>query len=268
VKRDVAQINEVPMEKLRIIGEIEGFDRVLYEDCAEWDNFSLSVVDNGKATFEAWVQVDDIDKLQDGILFTNDQIKQFLLSVEWAFGHELRYTIKDTIAPSFITDANIIEVQEKLKIKDHATDTVTPRKAPKTIPQVPLEAKRWIQVWVECTKLSGYVEEQLRRQYLIIEELWQELHHIFDENKRAEKRTVKLIRDFVSHASCENKDIVSLVENDLPSAVHIINGKKQVSFQRTVEHRNYISRFEVTSREMARDLVNCKMKQLGIVSSV
>ncbi|HUU41930.1 MAG TPA: hypothetical protein VMW42_13425 [Desulfatiglandales bacterium] len=226
------------MEELRVIGEIDGFDRVLYKSPAQWDNFSLSVVESGKAKFEAWAdQIDNIDKLNSEITGIKDRIEQFILSVEWEYGHELSYKITDIIAPAFTTDANLLEIRETLNVEDHVTNTVVPRKVPKTLPQVPLEAKRLIQIWVECTKLSGYVEEQLRRQYLIIEELWQEFHHIFDANKWAEKRQVKLIRHFVSHASCDDPAVVSLIEHDLPSALELVNGNKQVSFKRTVCNR-------------------------------
>ncbi len=257
------------MEKLRLTVEVEGFDRVLYDSSAQWDNFNLSVIDSGKGVFEAWADdIDDIEKVQSAIASLIHQIERFILSIEWAFGCELKYKITKVIAPSFATDANLLEIRERLEMEDQVYAMVAPRKVPESIPQVPLEAKRWIQVWVECTKFSEYVEEQLRRQYLIIEELWQELNQIFDATKREEKRQVKLIRDFVSHASCVNPDVISLIEHDLPSAVQVVNGKKQVSFKRTVEHRNYISRFEVKSREIARSLVDYKMKQLGIVSGV
>jgi len=257
------------MKELKIIGEIEGFDRILYDSPAKWDNFRLSVVDSGKAQFEVWIdQVDDIEKLHSGIISINNRIEQFKLSIEWSYGQELKYKILDIIAPSFDKDVNLLEIRDTLKLKDYVTNTVVPRKVPQSIPQVPLEARRWIQVWTECTKLNGYVEEQLRRHYLIIEELWQEFHHLFEENKISEKCKVKLIRDFVSHASCNNPDMILLIEHNLPSAVQVINGKKQVSFNRTVEHRNYISRFEVTSRKIARQLVNYKMNQIGFVSSV
>ena len=136
------------------------------------------------------------------------------------------------------------------------------------MPEVPLGAERWIGIWVEACKLGDYVEEQLRRQYLIIEELWSEFQGGFDAQTRINKKQVKLIRDFVSHANCNNPDIIALVEPDLPSAVVVVNGAKRVTFQRTVEHRNYISRFEVVSRDLARFLVDKKMLQVGKVSGV
>ena len=257
------------MKELRVIGEIEGFDRVLYKSPAQWNKFNLSIINNGKAKFEIWSnKVSNVDDIDSEIIKIKDRIERFKLSIEWAYGHKLKYKILDIIKPSFTKNAELIVVHSRAGFKSEGTATVLPRKVPTIIPQVPLEAKLWIQIWIESTALHGYVEEQLRRQYLIIEELWQELHHIFDENERAEKIKIKLIRDFVSHASCDSHDIVSLIKPHLPSAVQIINGKERVSFNRTIEHRNYISFYEVTSREMARRLVNYKMKQIGVVSNV
>lgn len=136
------------------------------------------------------------------------------------------------------------------------------------MPEVPLEAERWVGVWVEAFKLKDYVEEQLRRQYLIIEELWDEFKYSFNDKVRHDKKQVKHIRDFVSHASCHNSDIIALVENDLQSAVVYVNGAKHVAFRRIVEHRNYIAKFEIKSRDLARDLVDKKMNQIGRVSGV
>lgn len=257
------------MEELRIIIQIEGFDRILYDEPAQWDDISLSVIDNGKCTLEACSRnVENEKQVASELTRRNEEIERFILAVEWAYGHELNRTSRQLIAPSFVDTSRIVEIEDNLSFGDQPHPSVRPNKVPALVPQVPLDAKRWIKTWVECTKLSEYVEEQLRRQYLIIEELWQELHDIFDAHEKKQKRNVKLIRDFVSHASCSNQDIVSLIENDLPSAIHIENGDKYASFERTIEHRNYISRFEVISRDIARKLVDCKMRQLGVVNNV
>jgi len=232
------------MNQVRIIGEIEGFDRILYETTVHWGNFSLSAVHQGKATFEAWADgIERIENTSTAITTLIEQVERFILSVEWSYGHELKYTVKNILAPAFASEEILLEISENLRLKDDAIIKVAPREIPQTIPQIPLEAKRWIHIWVESTKLSDYVEEQLRRQYLIIEELWQELDHTFDPIQRLEKKNIKLIRHFVSHASCNDPEVVALVENDLPSALEMVNGKKQVRFKRTVEHRNYIARF-------------------------
>ena len=257
------------MSDLRLFIEIKGFDRVLYEAPANWENFTLSIVDNGAAIIETWDSgIESIDKLRSSTISLKEKVKRFILCIEWAYGCELKCKILKISAPSFATENNLLEVTENLGMQDEVVHQVAPRSVPEAIPQVPLEAYRWIQTWVEAYKLNEYVEEQLRRQYLIIEELWNELHGIFDAQTKTDKKQVKLIRDFVSHASCDNKDIATLIENDLPSAVQVVNGTKRVAFQRTIEHRNYISRFEVKSREIARMLVDTKMRQFGSVFGV
>lgn len=118
-----------------------------------------------------------------------------------------------------------------MTLGDYVTLGISPKCIPDTLPQIPLEAKRWIQIWTESTKLHDYVEEQLRRHYLIIEELWQENHQILDASQKAEKLNIKLIRDFVSHASCINPEVVSLVEKKLPSAVADVEREKACVLQ-------------------------------------
>ena len=257
------------MNELRLIVEIGGFDRVLYKEAAHWDKCTLSMIINSSARFEIWENdIDTPEKLQTAIVQVEEKLKRLILSIEWTYGRELKTKTIKVSAPSFVDEKNILEIVESLKLEDRVSSQFEPRKVPTAIPEVPLEAKRWIDIRVEACKLTEYVEEQLRRQYLIIEELWDEFKSTLDASIHEDKKRVKLIRDFVSHASCDNPKIIALVEPDLPSAVIVINGGKGVSFQRTVEHRNYISRFEVTSREIARSLVDMKMRQFGNVSVV
>lgn len=257
------------MEELRLIVEIEGFDRVLYEETAQWDKCLLSMTDIPTAHVEIWENdINTPQRLQIAAVKVKEKLRRLVLSLEWAYGRELRTKIINVCAPSFKDDKNILDISESLELNDQLGTQIEPRKVPMVMPEVPLEAERWIGIWVEASKLSDYVEEQLRRHYLIIEELWSEFQSSFDAPTRADKKRVKLIRDFVSHASCNNVDIIALVEPSLPSAVVIENGAKRVAFQRTVEHRNYVSGFEVISRELARSLVGMKMRQFGTVSSV
>ncbi len=257
------------MNELRHIVEIEGFDRVLYKEAAQWDKCSLSMNDTLTAHVEIWENdIDTPEKLQTATIEIKEKLRRLVLSIEWAYGRELKLKTIEVHAPSFINDKNQPDISESLKLGVQIDLQGVPRKVPMVMPEVPIEAERWIGIWVEAMKLRDYVEEQLRRQYLIIEELWSELQSSFGATTHANKKRIKLIRDFVSHASCNNADIIALVEPDLPSAVVIDNGTKTVAFQRTVEHRNYVSRFEVVSRQLARSLVDMKMRQFGNVSGV
>jgi len=257
------------MGQVKIIGEIEGFDRVLYNSTTTWEGFCLSIIEDGKAEFQISIDgIDAIEQTPNTVQAAREQVERFMLAVEWAFGHELSYKIINIETQDFISEVGLAELRDGLNISDYAALEIPPKSAPTSIPQIPLEAKRWIQIWTESTEFNDYVEEQLRRQYLIIEELWQEYHQTLDTNQRTEKRNIKLIRDFVSHASCHNAEIVSLVGHELPSAVEMVSGVKHVRFKRTTEHRNYISRFEAKSRELARALADAKIRQLGAVSGV
>lgn len=252
------------MNQVKVTGVINGFDGALYKSIARWDNFILYEVFNGSAKFEAWAdEVDTIDRVENAVVVLEELIMRFILSVEWLLGRKLIYVIDNIEKPVFASENASIELVDRIYAKDSCEIELVSRKIPNNIPQLPLEAKRWILIWVEASQFNDYVEEQLRRHYLIIEELWQELHHIFDKSQKEEKKKIKLIRDFVSHAHLDNVDIISLVKNDLPSAYD--EEKNRVQFKRTTEHRNYISQFEVKSRQIARALVEEKIKQLGDV---
>jgi hypothetical protein len=256
-------------DELRLVVEIRGFDRVLYKEPAQWDKCKFSMNENLTAHLEIWeCNIDSPEKLHSAVVQAKEKLRRLILSIEWAYGHELVSRVTNVYPPSFANEEDILNISESLDLIDRIITQVEPREVPIVMPEVPLEAGRWVGIWVETNKLSDYVEEQLRRQYLIIEELWDEFQSTLDASIRADKKRVKLIRDFVSHASCDNPNVIALVEPDLPSAVITVNGTKSVAFQRNVEHRNYISRFEVISRKLASSLVNMKMLQYGNVYGV
>lgn len=257
------------MGELRFIVEVRGLDRVLYEEPAHWEKCLLSVVDISTIQVELWERgVDDPQALESAAVLIKQRLRRLLLALGWAYGRELQVRVIKVIAPSYDYHTDHAEIAESIAFGAKAYSEVPPKKAPQQMPEVPLEAERWVVMWVEANKLGDYVEEQLRRHYLIIEELWDEFQNSFAAAAHSDKERVKLVRDFVSHASCRNAHVIALVEPDLPSAVVTVNGKKRVSFARTVEHRNFVSRFEVVARDLARSLAVMKMQQFGRVVAV
>jgi hypothetical protein len=255
--------------ELRLVVKVERLDRVLYEEVAHWDKCLLSMENASKAHVEMWESgIDNTEDLELALPRIKERLRRLVLALEWNYGRELSVEVITVRAPSFGKVADLTVTDDSIEFESRAHAAVKPRQVPQEMPEVPLGAKRWVAMWTEIMKLGDYVEEQLRRHYLIIEELWDEFQNSFDVAACADKERVKLVRDFVSHASCDNPAVIALVEHDLTSAVIMVNGKKRVAFQRTVEHRNYVSQFEAVSRGLARSLVAMKMQQLGRVTGV
>ena len=180
------------MGQVTVIGEIEGFVRTLYTAPATWGDVSLSVINNGKAEVQVTIGNIDTDlEIPRATELAKEQIERFILAAEWSLGHELRYNITKTTTDGVRISSPDFVINERLGVSDSIELEILPTSPPSVLPELPLEAKRWIQIWTEATKFHGFVEEQLRRQYLIIEELWQEHHHIFTVEQKAEKRRVK-----------------------------------------------------------------------------
>lgn len=256
------------MGELRYIVEIEGLDRVLYEESAHWEKCLLVMKDISKAHVEMWESgIDTPQELELATGRIEKKLHRLVLALEWTYGQELRTKVMEVSLPS-IDDANpAVLVESKIELEDQPSPQMKPRKVPPVMPEVPLEAERWVIIWKEVNKLGDYVEEQLRRHYLIIEELWDEFQNSFDANDHADKIQVNLIRDFVSHPICDNRNVIAFVKSKLSSAVVTVKGSERVRFLRTVvEHRNYVAQFEVVSRKLAQSLVDMKMRQLGRVS--
>ncbi len=256
------------MSELRVAIRLHGLDRVVYDQTAQWDGCSFTSIDMSSALVEMWEEnIRDHSEMQSALHSISEKLRRLILALQWTYGHELKVELDKTktIAPAFGgTKDLILEVENAIAISAKVTFDVPPRKIPPHMPEIPVEASRWVALWVETGKLSEYVEEQLRRHYLIIEELWDELHGTLGQKEKEQQKIVKLIRDFVSHASCDNKDVIALVEPDLPSAVvYDASGNKRVAFDRSVEHRNFVARFEVIARGLARSLAEMKMTRLG-----
>lgn len=261
------------MSELRVAIRLHGLDRVVYDQTAQWDGCSFMSIDASSALVEMWEgNIHDHSEMQSALHSISEKLRRLILALEWTYGHKLKKEVDKTktITPAFGSAKDLIlEVESAIAISAKVTFDVPPRKIPPHMPEIPVEASRWVTLWVETGKLSEYVEEQLRRHYLIIEELWDELHGALGPKESEQHKRVKLIRDFVSHARCDNKNVITLVESDLPSAVvYDASGNKRVAFDRSIEHRNFVSRFEVVARGLARSLVEMKMQRLGIVRGV
>ena len=251
------------MGSIEITYEIKGFDRLLYTAPAHWDNCILEMDENLIASVIFRVDgVEDKNQLKNARKRIKEKLKSLVLAFEWKYAHELEWRQVNECIPVKFQNTEGLALESSINCEDKADCDVKPRKPPEEIPQVPLECERWIKTITEAHKLSDYVEEQLRRYYLIIEELWGELKSLYDEDTQDKITLVKLVRDFVSHDSCKNPRIRELVKPSLPSSIIDINGER-VRFLRNVEHRDFVAKYATIAHEIAKSLVNKKMEQFA-----
>ena len=70
------------MGQVKIIGEIEGFDRVLYDSTAKWEGFCLSIIEDSKAEFQISIDgIETTEKIPDTVQTAREQIERFILGM-------------------------------------------------------------------------------------------------------------------------------------------------------------------------------------------
>jgi hypothetical protein len=250
------------MGTLVINYELSGFDRILYNSPAQWENCTFKMNEKLIASVRIWEEgIESYDELRDSAAKIEWRLKSLILALEWKYGRELKYRIREIIEPPLENEN--IAVRDITCIEDEVNVDISPQTPPLNMPQAPLQCERWIKTLIEANRLSDFVEEQLKRQYLIIEELWDDFASEYNAEEHKNVKSVKIIRHFVSHESCNDRTIVNFIEPLLPSAI-INNGiKKKVRFLRNIEHRNFVAQFEIIAREIARSLIQKKIAQFS-----
>lgn len=241
---------------LEIEYQIVGLTRELYVPLPEWsgceirqdENFDLTLVvaEEGLSSgldLEAIIRAHDV------------RIRRFVLAIEFQIGQSLQYR-RTSVRGSMLSQRDGAEVGDTILFSDSCEARIVGAPAPNEMPQAPLEAERWIRTFAEAGALSGFVEEQLRRHYLLIEELGDRFMANLEDVDRDEIEVTKILRDFVSHAECSGEKVVRFVSEHLPSAVVSGRSRPTVRFDRlNPEHRALVARHEVRSARIARELV-------------
>ena len=145
-----------------------------------------------------------------------------------------------------------------LEGKFHMTNQ--PVSLPQSMPFVPLKFERHILTIIQAEELNDqndyYEDEQLKRWFLILEEL------VSREDLREDP--VKFVRDFVSHPVCKSKELVDFIKQHLPSAVDHRNGREVVIFKRNEPlHRAFVSKYQNIARQWAKNLVRREILESG-----
>ena len=256
-------------DTLEIAYYVRGFQQTVYAPIPEWPGCVFEQNDNLDVTLrikESGLTPDtNLDSL---IALVDARVRQLVLAWEFQYGRRLQLTRRNIAWPSFPENDGTIKASDTVALSDYAEAKIVFAPPPQQMPQVPFAAERWIRTFAEAGDFEDYVEEQLRRHYLIIEELLDKHGSKLDpvDQKRCEE--IGLIRDFVSHAECDrNRKLVDLISAQLPSAIVAGRSKQTVRFDRlSTEHRNFVARYEVDSRRIARKLIELAIEQFSATS--
>ncbi|MGH8055335.1 MAG: hypothetical protein ACREP4_15600 [Stenotrophomonas sp.] len=250
-------------DALEIKYQVRGLTRLLYLPPPQWPGVRFEQGEELDVTLhvtEVGVMLEmDLDALVD----SNDaRVRQLVLAWELQLGRRLTLR-RIGITSALSKDDGRAKLEDAVMFLDHCSATIVHAPAPAQMPQVPLAAERWVRTLAETSDFTGYVEEQLRRHYLIIEELWEPYASQFDTDDQAKQTSVRLVRNFVSHAECRSIEVVAFVSGQLNSAVVAGKQPPTVRFDRlSPEHRAFVARHEVESGRIARRLVHLAIDDL------
>jgi hypothetical protein len=245
------------MGKLEITYEIIGFDGFLYNQQPSWQNCEFSMEKENVAMLRIWEDgINDSSQIEIAKNRIEQRVKSFILALEFSLSLFLTSTKKRIDIPAITTEDGAQDISETNFSIDEVSASVSPAMPPEEMPSLPLECEPWILTLAEVKLFEQCVEEQLKRHYLIIEELWNDFEQEFDTATRDITDQIKLVRDFVSHAECYSEKVKNFVSNYLPTSIqHDGNNYSVKFFRNDNNHRNFVARFEEKSREIARILV-------------
>lgn len=243
---------------------IRGFSRLLYLPAPQWPNCRFEQredLDVILCLSEADLTPEtDLDTV---IAFNDTRVRQLVLAWEFQLGQRLQLRRFNIVWPIPLEQGGHCMLQSGVAISDHCQATIVLAQAPATMPQIPLGAERWVRTFSEAGDFSGYVEEQLRRHYLIVEELWETHASLFDNVEQAKCGEIRLVRNFVSHSECTSRSVVTFITANLPSAQMQSSSSPAVRFdRRSQEHQAFVARFAVDSERIARKLVQLAINAL------
>lgn len=247
---------------------IRGFRRVLYVPPPQWPGCRFEQGENLDVTLHmthtGLTLGTNLDTL---IAFTDARMRQLVLAWELLLGQRLQLRRGNVAPPRFPLIDGAATSQAGATFSDRCEATIVHAPAPMQMPQVPLAAERWVRTLAEAGDLEGYVEEQLRRHYLIIEELWEDYALRFDDVDKARCEEIRCVRNFVSHSKCTRDPTLGFITTNLPSAEVQQSSPRAVRFDRiSQEHRAFVARYAVDSERIARMLVQLKIEDLRSMS--
>jgi len=229
VKQD-RQLDSFAADKLEITYEITGFDRILYSQKPSWENCEFLMEEEGRTSLRVWEdEIYNKDQLQQAKTRLERKVKSFILAMEFALSCPLQYRILHEKRPAIIAEDGTIELIEVVSVRDEAVSSVAPSMPLKEIPALPLECERWVLTLAEAHRFGDYVEEHLKRDYLIIEELWDEFKNKINNVQITQGLIdkIRLTRNFVSHQICRDGEVIDHVLNELSSAAWYEEEKKE-----------------------------------------
>ena len=138
----------------------------------------------------------------------------------------------------------------------------SPVPLPQRMPSVPLVLKRHILNVIQAEELDGdsehYEDEQLKRWFLVVEELEVDI-------SSQEYKDLRSARNFVSHPTSNAKETIAFLKREIPSSVYLNSDKKEEAryLRDDPTHRAVVSKYQMVARSWAKRLIEREISLKG-----
>jgi hypothetical protein len=130
----------------------------------------------------------------------------------------------------------------------------SPVPLPQKMPSIPQDLKRHILNTIQTEELDSYPEhyedEQLKRWFLVIEELEPNI-------SSPEYKDLQSARNFVSHPTSNAKETLTFLKREIPSVVYMNSNKREEAryLRDDPAHRAIVSKYQTVARSWAKKLI-------------
>lgn len=232
-----------------------GLDRVLYLSPPAWPEgtFIQTRESEGdlrlaKAPIASKVALEEARAELGGIA------ARFRLAIERRTGCPLTMKLVDSEEPDF-NPPGVVSGSSTVHVTATADMTTNPLAPPAAIEQLHEGAERWVRTLAEAHKLQRFADEQIKRYYLVIEELKDEFATTLLPEEVDLLDELRWLRNFVSHARCNGAEVCAFISQRLPSAI-VATSPPAVRFDRTdIAQTNLVGNYVPKANRIASRLL-------------
>lgn len=243
------------VSKLTRTYRLLGLDRELYLSPPQWPEGTFRQSRDTEGDLVLVKDVASKAELVEARAELDGIANRFRLAIEHRTGCPLSLKLVESQEPYF-DPPGVVSGRSTVRVTASADVMVKPRHAPPLIEQLHEGAERWVRTLAEALTLRRFPDEQIKRYYLVIEELKASFASALPPDQEQLLDELRWVRNFVSHAQCSGPEVVGFITQQLPSAVVPSLAAPAVRFDRTdIEHMNFVGRYVPKASDVAHRLL-------------
>jgi len=241
-----------------------------------WGNAEFTSSKDFTANIKLWKDGIEPERISETLKELRERAESFRVALKYLGNHHISFKEKDWPTYYFDNQELTIRNEEEIAIlidylhgkrESYAlcnvelptpnvtgSGTTSPILLPQRMPSIPSNIHWMAETLVVAGEQINYPDLMLKLAFLIIEGLKAERD--FDENETK----FKLVRDFVSHPTCNFREVVKFIEAELPTAK--IDNKVQFKRDKS-DHISFVSKYAHQALQRAKELFEEKAQKDG-----